>query len=123
MEGVIDLRGANSLERKFVLAFLKGLTSIKYRDVFKKQEAEKKKRDQTQEAEPDIDISFLYENLFNPQEVSPDVFNKLVENGMRLINEVVMQNMSKEDLEGFLQLKVQAKDDAKKAVHLWWKQE
>ena len=106
-----------------MLAFLKGLTSIKYRDIFKKLEDEKRKRDQTQEAEPEIDISFLDENLFNPQEVSPDVFNKLVDNGMRLINEVVAQNMSKEDLEGFLQSKVDAKDDAKKAVILWWKQE
>jgi hypothetical protein len=36
MEGIIDLRGANNLERKFVLAFLKGLASIKYNDIFKK---------------------------------------------------------------------------------------
>ena len=43
MEGMIDLRGASSLERKFILAFLKGLTSIKYRDIFKKAEAEKQK--------------------------------------------------------------------------------
>ena len=46
MEGVIDLSGTNSLDRKFVLAFLKGLTSIKYRDIFKKLEAEKMKKDQ-----------------------------------------------------------------------------
>ena len=38
MEGVIDLRASDFLERKFVLAFLKGLTSIKYRDMFKKAE-------------------------------------------------------------------------------------
>ena len=41
MEGMIDLRGVNSLERKFALAFLKGLASIKYRDIFKRAEARK----------------------------------------------------------------------------------
>ena len=44
MEGVIDLKAADYLERKFVLAFLKGLTSIKYRDMFKKAEALKQSK-------------------------------------------------------------------------------
>jgi len=107
MEGLIDLRGTNALERKFVLAFLKGLASIKYRDIFKRAEAEKRKgKQESTEAEPEIDVSFLYENLFNPQEVQPDQFNKLVENGMRLINEVVTHNMDKEQLDNFLAVKV-----------------
>ena len=124
MEGTIDFRGADSLERKFALAFLKGLASIKYRDILKKAEAEKQKgKNENAEPEPEIDVGFLYENLFNPQEVSPDAFNKLVDNGMRLIHEVVNQNMNKETLDGFLAIKVQAKEEAKKAVSLWWKQE
>ena len=122
MEGTIDIRGADTLERKFVLAFLKGLASIKYRDIFKKAEAEKQKgKTEKVESEPEIDVGFLYENLFNPQEVSPDVFNKLVENGMKMITEVVTQNMNKETLENFLAVKVRAKEEAKKAVSLWWK--
>ncbi|MFO0116679.1 MAG: hypothetical protein ACK521_03380, partial [bacterium] len=73
MEGMIDLRGVNALERKFVLAFLKGLASIKYRDIFKRAEAEKMKgKTENAEAEPDIDVSFLYENLFGPQDITPD---------------------------------------------------
>ena len=122
MEGMIDLRGANTLERKFVLAFLKGLASIKFRDIFKKAEAERQKgKSEKQETEPDIDIGFLYENLFNPQDLTPDAFNKLVENGMRAIQEIVSQNMNKDTLDGFLTAKVQAKDETKKAVSMWWK--
>jgi hypothetical protein len=67
MEGAIDLRAADFLERKFVLAFLKGLTSIKYRDMFKKALVLKQsKQGKVEEQEPDIDVGFLYENLFNP---------------------------------------------------------
>ena len=38
MEGLIDLELAAEVERKVYLAFLKGLTQIKFRNQFKKEE-------------------------------------------------------------------------------------
>ena len=37
MEGLIDLEQASELDRKIYLAFLKGLTQIKFRAQFRKE--------------------------------------------------------------------------------------
>ena len=42
---------------------------------------------------------------------------------MRLISEVVAQNMDKEKLDSFIAAKVQGKEETKKAISMWWKQE
>ena len=42
---------------------------------------------------------------------------------MRVIHEIVSQNMSKEELDQFLTRKVTARDDTKKAITQWWRQE
>ena len=42
---------------------------------------------------------------------------------MRLISEVVSLNMEKEQLEKYLARKVSAREDTKKAVQIFWKQE
>ena len=43
MEGLIDLELAGDLDRKFFLAFLKGLTQIKFKSNFAKVQALKAK--------------------------------------------------------------------------------
>ena len=42
---------------------------------------------------------------------------------MRVITEVVEKNMDKDRLDQFLQVKIVGKDDTKKAISMWWKQE
>lgn len=42
---------------------------------------------------------------------------------MRVINEIVSQNMDKERLDAFLAAKVSSRDETKKAISMWWKQE
>jgi hypothetical protein len=47
-------------------------------------------------------LEFLYSNLFDPASVSADTFNQLVENGMRLIAELLEKNPSKDGLDAYL---------------------
>ena len=67
MEGLIDLEIASEIERKIYLAFLKGLTQIKFRSQFKKESQAKKRmggEDQQQIEEQEVDLEYLYTNLF-----------------------------------------------------------
>ena len=68
-----------------------------------------------------MDLETLYSMLFNEQVTGPNDFNTLVENGMKLISDIVAKNMSKEALEKFLVSKVQAKDEHKKAIAMFWR--
>lgn len=70
MENVIDLNAASDLERKYFLAFLKSLASIRYRGLFEKLAAANK-----EEAPEHMDLDFLYSNLFNPEMTPADTFN------------------------------------------------
>ena len=47
MEGLIDLEIASEVERKVYLAFLKGLTQIKFQSQFKKEESIRQKNKQS----------------------------------------------------------------------------
>ncbi len=80
MDNLIDLSRAADLDRKYFVAFLKGLMSIKYADLFAKVA-----RANSEDAPEVMDLDFLYSNLFNQEITSPDVFNKLVESGLKLI--------------------------------------
>jgi hypothetical protein len=42
---------------------------------------------------------------------------------MRVITEVVEKNLDKDRLDLLLQAKIVGKDDTKKAISMWWKQE
>ncbi len=67
MEGLIDLEIASEIERKIYLAFLKGLTQIKFRSQFKKESQAKQRtsaEDQQQVEETEVDLEYLYTNLF-----------------------------------------------------------
>ena len=66
-------------------------------------------------------LEFLYSNLFDPTTVSPENFNQLVENGMRLITELLEKNPSKEGLDAYLQRRVQAREETKKTILMFWK--
>ena len=64
MEGLTDLEMAGDLDRKYFLAFLKGLSQIKFKDAFKKvKEANAKQYKGTgsaEDEEEDVDLGFLY---------------------------------------------------------------
>jgi len=47
-------------------------------------------------------LEFLYSNLFDPATVNADTFNQLVENGMRLISDLLEKNPSKDGLDAYL---------------------
>jgi len=71
MEGLIDLEIASEVERKVYLAFLKGLTQIKFQSQFKKEESIRQKNQQSadesqqhQTEESEVDLEYLYTNLF-----------------------------------------------------------
>ena len=57
MEGLIDLELAGEMDRKYFLAFLKGLTQIKFKKHFEKVRAAKGISDQDEEP---VDLTFLY---------------------------------------------------------------
>jgi hypothetical protein len=60
MENLIDLSRAADLDRKYFVAFLKGLMSMKYADLFAKM------AESNGEEPPEVmDLNFLYNNLFN----------------------------------------------------------
>jgi len=111
MENVLSFDAAGDLDRKYFLAFLKGLSAIKYKDLFDKVKAAKLAQRQKKglsgadgaeegaEEDESMDLEFLYGNLFEPASISPDEFNSIVETGMTLINEIVSQNMTKEQLD------------------------
>ena len=84
------MTAASDLDRKFFLAFLKGLASIKYERLIAQVASA------NNEAVPDhMDIEFLYSNLFNPNVTPADIFNTLVENCMRVISDLLEKNASK----------------------------
>ena len=107
---------AGSMDRKYFYAFVKGLTNIKYKEAFLRS---KKDFD----LDESMDLQFLYANLFNDQETSLDQFNKLVESCLQVIEVIVQNNMTKDQLEEFLTNQVQAKEDHKKQIATFWKNE
>ena len=78
---------------------------------------------QAEDEEEDVDLGFLYSNLFDPHTTSPDEFNQLVENTMHVISDIVSMNFEKEQLDEYLVRKVSGREDSKKAISLFWKQE
>lgn len=130
MEGLIDLEIASEVERKVYLAFLKGLTQIKFQSQFKKEESIRQKNKQSadesqqqQTEETEVDLEYLYTNLFANTGIQGDQFNQLVEATLRLISEIVSLNMEKDQLEKYLTRKVSAREETKKAITIFWKQE
>ena len=101
MDNLINLELAGDMDRKYFLAFLKGLCQIKYKDLYTKL---KIKEGEALDAQ--MDLEFLYSNLFDPDQFSADQFNQLVESGMRVIADLLEMNMSKEALDEYLQRKV-----------------
>ncbi len=63
-----------------------------------------------------MDLEFLYSNLFDQNVTSADAFNHLVENGMQVIATLLELNLSKDALEDYLQRKVQGTDDIRKVI-------
>jgi hypothetical protein len=61
--------------------------------------------------------------LFDQDQFSADQFNQLVEGGMRIITDLLEANMSKEQLEEYLQVKVAGRDETRKVILQFWKQE
>ena len=99
MENLIDLEMAGDLDRKYFTAFLKGLSKIKFKDAFKKvrdAKANQHGSEQAVDEEEDVDLGWLYSNLFDPHTTSPDEFNQLVENTMRVMSDIVSMNFEKE---------------------------
>ena len=81
------MTAASDLDRKFFLAFLKGLASIKYEGLLAQVASA------NNESVPDLmDIEFLYSNLFNPNVNAAETFNNLVENCMRVISDLLESN-------------------------------
>ena len=68
-------------DRKYLLAFFKGLCQVQYKDLFAKLRLK-----QQEVVDETMDLEFLYAQLFQPRQMSPEEFNSLVENGMRLIS-------------------------------------
>jgi len=111
MENQIDLTAASDLDRKFFLAFLKGLASIKYERLLAQVAIE------NHEPEPDhMDIEFLYSNLFNPNVTTSETFNTLVENCMRVISDLLEKNASKQTMEEYIGLRIVGSEDVKKVI-------
>ncbi|CDW85594.1 UNKNOWN [Stylonychia lemnae] len=114
MEGAIKVE-AGGMDKKYFYAFFKGLVNIKYKDQFSKSK--------DIEVDDTLDLQFLYSNLFNSQETSLEQFNKLVEGTLNIIETIVQNNMSKDDLEEFLTNQVKARDDHKRQIAQYWKNE
>ena len=125
MEGLIDLEIAGEMDRKYFLAFLKGLTQIKLKSNFAKVQAAKAKQrsaeDGAGEEENQVDLEYLYQNLFQQSSIQVEEFNTLADTTMRLISEMISLNMDKATLEKYLSRKVKACDDIKKAISMFWK--
>ena len=107
---------AGGMDRKYFYAFVKGLTNIKYKDIFLRS---KKDFD----LDETMDLQFLYGNLFNEQETTLDQFNKLVDSCLQIIEVIVQNNFTKDQLDEFLANNVQGKDDHKRQFALFWKNE
>ena len=118
MDSQIELSRASDLDRKYLVAFFKGLVSIKYADLFAKVA-----KANNEEAPEVMDLDFLYSNLFNQEVTPPEVFNQLVESGLRLIEDLLEQNLPKEKLDDYLTRRVRAADESRKAVTQFWKAE
>lgn len=122
MDNKIDLSQGADIERKYFTAFLKGLVSIKYKDLYAKVARASKDEDAAQEDVMDLD--FLYSNLFNQERTSADTFNHLVEQGLKLIASLLELNMPRnggDAFEDFLQRKVRAEEETRKAILAFWK--
>ena len=63
MDGVIRI-DTGGMDRKYFYAFLKGLSTIKYKDYLLKN------KDTAAEVDESMDLQFLYTNLFNDQETT-----------------------------------------------------
>jgi len=70
-----------------------------------------------------MDLQFLYNNLFDKDETSPEDFNKLVDSCSQLLEVLVQSNFVKEDLDSYLSKQVSAKEDFKKSIQQFWKNE
>jgi hypothetical protein len=60
MENVINLEQASDMDRKYFLAFLKGLCQIKYKDIYTKLKIK-----EGEQLDNQMDLEFLYSNLFD----------------------------------------------------------
>lgn len=69
-----------------------------------------------------MDLEFLYSQLFEPLQVSAEVFNDLVGNSLRLITQLVEMNPNKDALEDYLR-KVNCREETRKVIAQFWKQE
>ncbi len=105
------------VDRKYLLAFFKGLCQVKYKDLYAKLRLK-----QNDVVDQTMDLEFLYAQLFQPGQMSPDEFNSLVENGMRLIADLLELNPSKDALEDYLR-KVNCSEETRKVIAQFWKQE
>ena len=125
MEGLIDLELASELDRKIFLAFLKGMSQIKFRSQYRKlnQQQQRSAAEETAE-DTEIDLEYLYTNLFQGStSLQSEQFNQLVESTLRLLSELVSLNMDKDQLERYMSRKVSGRDETKKAISIFWKQE
>ena len=105
------MTAASDLDRKFFLAFLKGLASIKYERLIAQVATA------NHEPEPDhMDIEFLYTNLFNPNVTPAETFNTLVENCMRVISDLLEKNAGKQTMDEYIGLRIVGSDDVKKVI-------
>ena len=68
-------------------------------------------------------MEYLYTHLFQGTSLQSEQFNQLVEATLRLLSELVSLNMDKDDLERYMARKVSGRDETKKAISLFWKQE
>ena len=116
MDTALSLLHAGSMDRKYFYAFIKGLTNIKYKHIFVRS---KKDFD----LDEGMDLQFLYANLFTEGETTLEQFNKLMENSLRLIELIVQNNFSKDQLDDFLNTQVQGKEDHKRQIAQFWKNE
>ena len=85
MEGLIDLELAGELERKIFLAFLKGMSQIKFRSQFRKLHSSSTRKqhrvggaaaeEPAEDESESIDLEYLYTNLFQGTSLQSEQFN------------------------------------------------
>jgi len=68
-----------------------------------------------------MDLEFLYANLFDPNQFSAETFNQLVENGIKVIADLLEMNMSKEALDDYLNRKISGREETRKVIAQFWK--
>ena len=67
MAGTIKVDAGN-IDKKYFYAFIKGLSTIKYKEYLQKSKSSG--QGGAADADENVDLSYLYGNLFNEQETS-----------------------------------------------------